>query len=194
MSFNEEKLMKWSSIIATLGTLILAITALITVTVTLNAWKVQREATRPYLSLKESPKVEVQSGLILEFKFNNVGTHPAMNLSSQTIVFDKGLKNSPVQNDQVNLANEIPKDMSSSLVIALESSEVDVSQPKIEPFYVVVHLEYLDPVINHQYRQTLYFKWNGIVGGSIQPVVHVQVREKENILEYLKSRQINLTV
>jgi hypothetical protein len=186
--------MKWSSIIATIGTLVLAITALITVTVTLNAWKVQREATRPYLSLKESPMVEIQSGLNFEFKFNNVGTHPAMNLSSQTIVFDQGLKNPPVHKDQLNLANEIPKDMSSSLVIALNLSEVDISQPKIEPYYVVVHIEYTDPVINNQYRQTLYFKWNGINGGNIQPVVHVEVRERDNILDYLKSKQINLTV
>ncbi len=194
MAFNDEKLMRWSSIIATLGTLILAITALITVTVTLNAWKVQREATRPYLSLKESPMVEIQPGLNLEFKFNNVGTHPAMNLSSQTIVFDQGLKNPPVHRDQLNLANEIPKDMSSSLVIALDLSEVDISQPKVEPYYVVVHIEYTDPVINNQYRQTLYFKWNGINGGNVQPVVHVEVRERDNILEYLKSKQINLTV
>lgn len=193
MTINDDRLMKWSSIIATLGTLVLAITALITVTVTLNAWKVQREATRPYLSLKESPMVGIQSGLNLEFKFNNVGTHPAMNLSSQTTVFDQGLKNPPVHNDQLNLANEIPKDMSSSLVIALDLTEVDISQPQVEPYYVVVHLEYTDPVINNQYSQTLYFKWNGIDGGNIQPVVHVEVRERDNILEYLKSRQINLT-
>jgi hypothetical protein len=194
MPVNEKKLIKWSSIIATMGTSILAITALITVTVTLNAWKVQREAARPYLSLKESPKVEVQSGLNMEFRFNNVGIHPALNLSSQTIVFDQSLKNSPVHNDQYNLVNEIPKDMSSSLVIALDQNEVDVSQPKLDPYYIVVHLEYADPLINHHYSQTLYFKWNGIVAGNMQPVVHIEVSEKESILEYLKSKQINLSI
>lgn len=192
MALKGEKLIKWSSIIATLGTSILAITALITVTVTLNAWKVEREAARPYLSLKESPKVELQSGLNLEFKFNNVGIHPVVNLSSQTIVFNQSLDVAPIHHDQYNLVNDIPKDMSSSLVIVLDQSEVDVSLAQIEPYYIVVHLEYSDPLINEQYRQTIYFKWNGKIGGVIQPVVHIELKEKESILEYLKSRQINL--
>lgn len=192
MALKGEKLIKWSSIIATLGTSILAITALITVTVTLNAWKVEREAARPYLSLKESPKVELQSGLNLEFKFNNVGIHPVVNLSSQTIVFDQSLDVAPIHHDQYNLVNDIPKDMSSSLVIELDQSEVDVSLSQIEPYYIVVHLEYSDPLINEQYRQTIYFKWNGKIGGVVQPVVHIELKEKESIQEYLKSRQINL--
>ena len=194
MPFNEEKLIRWSSIIATLGTSILAITALITVTVTLNAWKVQRESSRPYLSLKESPKVEVQSGLNLEFKFNNVGIHPAANLSSQTIVFEQRMEKPPIHNDRYDLVNEIPKDMSSSLVIALEPKEVDVSKPRLEPYYLVVYLEYKDPVVNHTYQQILFFKWNGVEGGLMQPVVHVEVREKEEILKYLNSKQIRLPV
>lgn len=192
MPFNEEKLLRWSSIIATIGTSILAITALITVTVTLNAWKVQRESSRPYLSLKESPKVEVQSGLNLEFKFYNVGIHPASNLSSQTIVFEDTMKNPPIHNDRYDLVNEIPKDMSSSLVIALEPKDVDISSSRLVPYYLVVYLEYKDPVINHLYQQVLFFKWNGIEGGSVQPVVHVEVREKEEIQKYLNSKQIVL--
>lgn len=192
MSAKGEKLMKWSSIIATVGTSILAITALITVTVTLNAWKTQREASRPYLSLKESPSVQVQSGLNIEFKFNNVGIHPAVNLSSQTIVFAQDSFEAPIHNDKYDLVNEIPKDMSSSLVIALDPKEVDVSQPSVRPYYIVVHLKYLDPLIDHSYQQTLYFKWSGIESGGVQPIVHVEVREKEKILDYLKAHQISL--
>lgn len=192
MAFNEEKLIKWSGILAACGTMTLAITALITVCVTLNAWKVQREAARPYLSLKESPKVEVQSGLSFEFKFSNVGVHPAVNLSSQTLVFDHNLADPPIHNDQYNLVNEIPKDMPASLVIALDTKEVDVSQPNIDPYYIVVYMSYADPLINRRYQQTLYFKWNGIEGGAMQPVVHIETREKERITEYLKARQINL--
>lgn len=192
MAFNEEKLIKWSGILAACGTMTLAITALITVFITLNAWKVQREAARPYLSLMESPKVEVQPGLSLEFKFSNVGVHPAVNLSSQTLVFEQGLADPPTHNDQYNLVNEIPKDMPASLMIGLDTQEVDVSQPNIEPYYIVVYMSYADPLINRVYHQILYFKWNGIEGGRIQPVVHIEMREKERISEYLKARQINL--
>jgi len=191
MAFNEEKLIKWSGILAACGTMTLAITALITVAVTLNAWKVQREAARPYLSLMESPKVEVQSGLSFEFKFSNVGVHPAVNLSSQTLVFNQNLTDPPIHNDQYDLVNEIPKDMPASLVIALDTQEVDVSQPNIKPYYIVVYMSYADPLIDRLYHQTLYYKWNGIEAGTVQPVVHIEMREKERISEYLKTLQIN---
>lgn len=191
MNFGE-KFAKWSSIIATIGTSILALTATITVTVTLNAWKIDRESSRPYLSLQESPKVELKSGLKFEFKFNNVGIHPAVNLASRTIVFEQELKNNPIQNDPYYLVNEIPQDMSSSLVIALDSYEVDISEPDVRPYYIVVHLEYADPIITQQYQQTLYYRWDGIDRGEVQPVVHVEVREKENIDGYFDSQKINI--
>lgn len=187
-----EKFAKWSSIIATIGTSILALTATITVTVTLNAWKIDRESSRPYLSLQESPKVELKSGLKFEFKFNNVGIHPAVNLASRSIVFEQELNNNPIQNDPYYLVNEIPQDMSSSLVIALDSYEVDISEPDVRPYYIVVHLEYADPIINQQYQQTLYYRWDGIDRGEVQPVVHVEVREKENIDGYFDSQKINI--
>ncbi|HHY26520.1 hypothetical protein [Desulfitobacterium sp. PCE1] len=189
MSFGD-KFTKWSSIVATVGTSILALTATITVAVTLNAWKIDRESSRPYLSLREPPKVELKSGLKLEFKFTNVGIHPAENLASRTIVFEEKLQDKPIQNEPNYLVNEIPQDMSSSLVIALDSYEVDISEPYVSPYYIVLHLEYADPIIYQQYEQTLYFRWSGIDGGEVQPVVHVEVGEKENIVNYFKAQSI----
>lgn len=191
MSFGD-KFTKWSSIIATIGTCILALAATITVTVTLNAWKIDRESSRPYLSLQESPKVELKSGLRLEFKFNNVGIHPAVNLASRTIVFQEDLQNKPIQNDPNYLVNEIPQNMNSSLVIALDSYEVDISESDVSPFYIVLHLEYADPIINQNYEQTLYYRWNGIDRGEVQPVVHVEVHEKESIINYFKAKGIKI--
>lgn len=191
MSFGD-KFTKWSSIIATVGTCVLALTAMITVTVTLNAWKIDRESSRPYLSLRESPQVELKSGLRLEFKFSNVGIHPAVNLASRTIVFAEKLQDKPIHNEPNYLVNEIPQDMSSSLVIALDPYEVDISEPDVNPYYIVLHLEYVDPIINQQYQQTLYYRWSGIKGGEAQPVVHVEVREKENIVNYFTARSINM--
>lgn len=191
MGFSD-KFAKWSSIIATVGTCILALTATITVMVTLNAWKIDRESSRPYLSLQESPKVEIKSGLRFEFKFNNVGIHPAVNLASRTIVFEQRLQDKPIQNDPNYLVNEIPQNMNSSLVIALDSYEVDISESDVSPYYIVLHLEYADPIINHNYQQTLFYKWNGIDRGEVQPIVHVEVQEKENILKYFESQKVNI--
>jgi hypothetical protein len=187
MSKKEEKLLKWSSIIATVGTAIIALTALITVYVTLNAWKIQREDARPYLSMKESPQVELKEGVQFEFKFNNVGTHPAVNLSSQTIIFEQNLQQKPIHNERYDLVNEIPKDTSSSLVISLEPEEIDLNA-----YYIVVLIKYGDPVIKQNYQQSLLLKWNGIKDGKAQAIVHVQTQEKENITSYLKQNQVNL--
>lgn len=185
---KEDKLLKWSSIIATVGTAVLAMTALITVYVTLNAWKIQREDARPYLSLKESPQVESYKEVQFEFKFNNVGTHPAENLSSQTIIFEQNLQSAPIHNERYDLVNEIPKDTSSSLVIALEPRELTSN-----PYYIVVLLKYGDPVIKQDYQQSLLLKWNGIKEGKAQPIVHVQTQEKDKIMLYLQKNQVNLT-
>ena len=191
MSFGE-RFVKWSSIIATIGTSILALTATITVTVTLNAWKIDRESSRPYLSLLESPKVESKEGLELEFKFNNVGIHPAINLASRTLMFDQELNKAPIQNNPNYLVNEIPQGMVSSLIIDLDSYEVDISEQDVGPYYIVLHLEYSDPIINQQYEQTLYYRWNGKDGGKVQPVVHMEVHEKENILNYFDTQKIKV--
>ncbi|HVJ47849.1 hypothetical protein [Desulfitobacterium sp.] len=192
MPANEDKLLRWSSIIATVGTAILALTALITVYVTLNAWKVQREDARPYLSLKESPQIEVQEGVQLEFRFNNVGIHPAVNLSSQSIIFEQSLKQKPIYNERYDLVNEIPKDTSSSLVIALTPEEVGQSSNVSNSYYLVVLLQYSDPVINKQYQQSLLLKWNGIKEGKALAIVHVQAQEKEKITLYLQANQVSL--
>lgn len=176
----------WSTIIATAGTAVLAITALITVYLTIASWKVQQETTRPFFVLKESPKVELGNDLSIELKFNNVGVHPAVNLSSKTIIFGEKLSAEPVYSDEASIVNEIPKDISSSLVLTIPSYEIYTEQSTIEPYYVVVNLQYTDPIINRAYNQTIYMKWNGVWEGKLKPIVHVQVEERNKIIEYFQ--------
>ena len=182
---------KWSTIIATAGTSVLAITALITVYLTIAAWKVQQETTRPYFVLKESPKVELGNELSLELRFNNVGIHPAVNLSSETVVFDEQLSSKPVYSDEASIVNDIPKDAASSLVLAIPSEEIYPKQLNIDAHYVVVDLQYADPILNKSYNQTIYMKWSGVREGKLQPIVHVQVEERNNILEYFQKHNID---
>jgi len=182
---------KWSSIIATAATSVLAITALITVYLTVAAWKVQQETTRPYFVLKESPKVELGNELSLELRFNNVGIHPAVNLSSETVVFDEQLFAKPVYSDESSIVNDIPKDGASSLVITIPSEEIYPKQLNINAHYVVVDLQYADPILNKSYNQTIYMKWSGVQEGKMQPIVHVQVEEKNKILEYFQEQSID---
>jgi len=190
----KEGTIKWSSIIGTSATSVLAITALITVYLTVAAWKVQQETTRPYFVLKESPKVELGNELSLELRFNNVGIHPAVNLSSETIVFDEHLTAEPVYSDEASIVNEIPKDGASSLVITIPSDEIYPKQLNIDAHYVLVDLRYADPILNKSYNQTIYMKWSGVHEGKLQPIVHVQVEEKNKILDYFQRHSIDPSI
>ncbi|MDR3541912.1 MAG: hypothetical protein P4L69_13225 [Desulfosporosinus sp.] len=188
---SNVRFMKWSSIIATIATTVLALTALITVYLTVAAWKVQQDASRPYFVLKESPKIDLVNELSLELKFNNVGMHPAVNLSSETIVFDDRLSGKPIHHDESAIVNEIYKDAPLSLVMIIPSDELNPKQLNINAQYVVVDLQYTDPILNQSYNQTIYMNWNGVQEGKLQPTVHVRVEEKEKILDYFQKHGID---
>ncbi|AET65805.1 hypothetical protein Desor_0047 [Desulfosporosinus orientis DSM 765] len=187
----KPRLIKWSNIIATGATSVLAVTALITVYLTITAWKVQQETTRPYFVLKESPKVEISDELSLELRFNNVGVHPAVDLSSETVVFNEQLSAKPIYYDESSIVNEIPKDGASSLIVTIPSEEIYPKQDNIDPQYVVVDLQYRDPILKKFYNQTIYMKWRGERDGKMQPIVHVQVEEKDNIIKYFNNYGID---
>ena len=184
--------MKWSNIISTISTTVLALTALITVYLTVAAWKAQQETARPYFILKESPKVDLGSELSFELKFTNVGMHPAVNLSSETIVFDDRLTGKPIHHDESAIVNEIPKDSSSSLVMTIPDEEIYPKQFNINPHYVVVDLQYADPILKKSYSQKIYMKWNGVQEEKIQPTVHVKVEEEGKIKDYFQKSGIEL--
>jgi len=190
---SKKSFLKWSNIIATIATTVLALTALITVYLTVAAWQVQQETARPYFILKESPKIELGNQLSFELKFSNVGMHPAVDLSSETIVFDDQLTGKPIHHDESAIVNEIPKDSSSSLVMTIPSQEILPKQLNINAHYVVVDLHYTDPILKKAYRQLIYLKWNGVKAEKMQPTVHVRVEERDKIDVYLKKEGIDLT-
>ena len=169
----------------------MAVTALITVYLTITAWKVQQETTRPYFVLKESPSVEISDELSLELRFNNVGVHPALDLSSETIVFDEKLAAKPIYYDEASIVNEIPKDGASSLIIVIPNEKLYLKQNNIDSQYVVVDLQYRDPILKKFYNQTIYMKWRGLRDGKTEPIVHVQAQEKDNIIKYFNNYGID---
>ena len=188
---KSQGMLKWSNLIATAATAVLALTALVTVYLTMAAWRVQQETSRPYFILKEPPQVNSGDELSLDLQFSNVGVHPAVNLSSETIVFSEQLTGKPIHHDEQAIVNEIPKDDLTSLIMILPGTS-EFQQSNLKPHYLVVDLQYADPILNKSYTQTIYLKWNGIQEGKVQPTVHVLVDEKTKILQYLKKQGINL--
>ena len=191
MGKRRSEFLGWSSIVATVATVVLAVTALITVYITVSAWRAERESARPYFTLKDSPKVQLTPEVNFEFKFTNAGVHPAVNLHSKSLVFDQSLAKEPVHQDEFDLVNEIPKDTSSSLLITIDKKDINPGQLNINPHFIVIDLQYDDPIIKKKYNQTIFLKWNGVLNGQLQAIVHLRLEEKEKILAYLKEKQID---
>jgi hypothetical protein len=191
---NKVGVIQWSSIIATLSTTVLAVTALITVYLTVVAWRIEQNTARPYFIIVGSPKITLDKEINIELKLNNVGIHPAVNLSSETVVFDEELIGKPIHHDESAIVDEIPKGASAGLLMMIPSFYINPNVLNIGGHYVVVDLQYSDPILNRIYGQSMYLKWNGVQNGKVQPTEHVRVEEKGKILDYFQKQDINLKV
>ncbi|MDR3601849.1 MAG: hypothetical protein P4L49_15415 [Desulfosporosinus sp.] len=183
MSWDIKK-RNWSATIVTISTAIFALVSIVSVFISITTWQTQREAARPYLTLKESPSIYLTDQLSFEFKFNNVGTHPATNLASKTIVFDENLLEEPILVDDHTVVNDIPRDTTTSLLLSIKSA--DFLQADINPEFLVICLSYADPITRKMYSQTIYTKWAGVIAQKPQPLIHAEVSEKQKILDYLQ--------
>ncbi len=188
MSWDIKK-RNWSSILVTISTAIFALVSIITVFLSVTSWQTQREAARPYLAFKESPSVHQKEELSFEFKFNNVGTHPATDLSSKILVFDQYLLQKPILIDEYTVVNDIPKDTTTTLLLNINNKDIS-KESDITPHFILISLSYADPILRKTYNQTIYLKWAGVNAGKPQPFIHVEISEKQDILKYLKSNQL----
>jgi len=174
----------WSGTIVTISTAIFAFVSIVSGFITLNTWQIQREAARPYFTFKESPSIQLTDRLSFEFKFNNVGVHPATNLSSRSLVFDESLLREPTLVHDYSVVNDIPRDTNTSLLLSIKSD--DFLQADINAQFLVISLSYDDPITRKKYTQTIYTKWAGVIAKKPQHLIHVDSSQKQMILNYLK--------
>lgn len=187
----SKKERDWSTTIVTYSTVIFAIVSLITAYITITNWRTQRQADRPYFSLKESPQIELQKEVTFEFEFTNVGKHAASNLVSNTYVFDQSLTLKPIHIDEYALINDIPRETTTRLLIQLNVQEISFTDI-VRPQYLVIYLSYTDPVVNQDYQQALFMKWAGVIDEGAQPLVYTEASEKDKILTYLRSYHLKI--
>lgn len=191
MTWNIRK-WNWSDSVVTISTAIFALVSLISVYISVTTWQTQREAARPYLTFIESPSLNFSenSGFEFEFKFKNVGTHPATNLSSRTLIFEQQLLQMPILIDDYTVVNDIPRDSTTSLLLNLKVNSFPNELENINPHFIIISLNYSDPIVHKSYNQTIYLKWAGVIDHKQQPIIHVEMSEKKNIEHYLKTHQL----
>ena len=190
MSWNIKK-WNWSGSVVTISTAIFAFVSLVSVYISVTTCQTQRETSRPYFTFIESPSLHLSEELSyeFEFKFKNVGTHPATNLLSRTLVFEQQLLQKPILIDDYTVVNDIPKDTTTSLLLSLKSKGL-FEEPNISPHFIIISLRYADPIVHKSYNQTIYLKWAGVIARRQQPLIHVEISEKERILHYLKTHDL----
>lgn len=185
MSSNRQN--NVSNIFITVTTLIFAITSLITVYISLSAWKEEREAVRPYLTFQSSPQVYFNAAnqLVFSFKFTNVGLHPASSLHCQTVIVNCSLDDKPLHTDQHSLVNNIPQNSPTDLIIVMDSSSKGIDKKNITSHYIIINLKYTDPILEKDHEQILYLRWGGISNGKINLIFHASRDDKNNLVNYL---------
>lgn len=190
MSRKRSNLAHYTSIIATIGTAVLAITALITVYITISGWKEEQEANRPYFTFKEAPEVILSDSPEFEIEFTNVGEHPAVSLWSKCVVFSSDLESKPIAVDEYALVNDIPKNASATLLIELDALKEEVQKGKVPPHYIVIALKYEDPIINKSFIQNIYIEWSGMENGKALATNHAEEEERKQINSYFELNDI----
>lgn len=178
----------WSNFWVSGSTVIFAIISLISVFISINSWQTQREAARPYFTFKESPTIELTHEVSFEFKFFNVGTHPATDLTSKTLVFHEKLLKNPLLIDTYSVVNDIPQDTATSLLLRLDSNQLDPLKADLDAYYIVISLDYRDPILKESYNQIIFIKWPGVNQGRVQPLIHMEAGEKERVIHYIRAR------
>lgn len=187
---KKMKKVTWSSFWVSGSTVIFALISLISVFISINSWQTQREAARPYFTFKESPIIEFTHEVNFEFKFFNVGTHPATDLTSKTLVFHEKLLETPLLIDSYNVVNDIPRDTATSLLLHLDSNQLDPLKADLDAYYIVISLDYKDPILKESYHQIIFLKWPGVNQGRVQPLIHMEAGEKEKVIEYIQARDL----
>lgn len=178
----------WSHVFMTITTLIFAISSLITVYISLTAWKEEREAERPYLTFAASPQVYFnnQNQLIFSFTFTNVGQHPAASLHGQTMILDYSLQSKPLHTDQNSLNPYLSQASKTDLVIKINSTASEIDREYLNQQLLIISLKYTDPILEKDHEQTIYLRWLGIGDGQVHPILHASQEDKERLLMYLK--------
>ena len=97
----------------------------------------------------------------------------------------------PTSIDEFALVNDIPKNASATLVIGLDALHDVAIIGNVEPHFIVILLKYEDPIIEKEFEQSLYMKWDGIEDKKILPTNHAEEDEKQQIIDYLKKHDIS---
>ncbi|MCV2352431.1 hypothetical protein [Paucibacter sp. Y2R2-4] len=105
---------------------------------------------------------------------SNAGVRPAMQLEGRIYMTPVDATAAPLLDHRFSVANPIPANSptpwyNDSLVLPREAP----------PHFVLLGIEYVDPIADKRFRQAFFMRWDGVQNGETQPdFVHVTSHEK----------------
>jgi len=181
---TSGKRFDYSDVIVTLTTLIFALTSLITVYISLSAWREERQSIRPYLTIG-SPKIIITDKLSLNFELYNVGVNPAADLHCQTIFLPSSPDSAPLHIDQYSLGGYLTKNSRQNITVTTGNDFNSLFQKGGAVLYIIISFKYNDPVLKKEHEQIIYLKWPGQNAAQSTPIFHASKEDKDLILKYL---------
>lgn len=175
-------------IISYVSQAMMVVIALWTIVHTTNAWQQERLSKRAYITFLRgdknleplnvinydavSKKVDLKINLLLR----NIGNNPATDLFLKVYFIDK--KSMKIfKYTKTYVSNGLPREV-------VFDPEIFLSGPDTwEEFFIVLYLDYVDPIINKPFNDYFIQSFTGIKNGSISlhPTVPI-TKEDENLL------------
>jgi hypothetical protein len=144
----------------------------------------QLQAGRPYIKL-DNPGV-IQNPLRFRFAYQNVGVRPARDLRMGLWVFSQSLNEDPVSEKHTSFANEVPIEVGTQWTLP-----TTINGENLPSMYVILLLEYLDPITGERFIQPYYMKWDSLKNGQLDLDFEIaSLEDKTRILSYLANRNL----
>ena len=174
----------WAAIAAS-GGAISAIAALCAIWQSRMSARDAREAQRPYFLL-EAPGIKPLPNappFRVMITLKNSGARPATLLEGRIFMVPVSTGATSTLDTTFSVGNPVPANSPTpwyydSLVLPTQCS----------PHYILLGIEYVDPLPSRRYRQAFFMRWDGVQNGTAQPdFVHVSVSEKAMLAKRFES-------
>ena len=161
-----------------------SIVALFIVIYIITTWKEQIESNRPYFTITKPGIIKLPQSTRhrIQITMENIGVRPAYDLYGKIFIMDEKLRSEPQFALELSIANEIP----AKTPTPWHDESLQLSK-NVPPQYIVLAIEYSDPILKKSFDQTFYMKWNGVIEGQPDSnFVYVSMDEKLKIEDRIK--------
>lgn len=165
--------------VSVISGVIASISALISINLTYQSNKKERESKRPYFTIKAPGFKQLDKCLRFQITFFNCGVNTAHSFKGEIRIFDINFENE-IKID-IDVVNDIPKDIPTPYYN--DSIILNTEMPK---HYIFCNIFYNDTISHKKYNQIFFMKWDGVKNGKFLPDFnHVNSQEKKLVEDFI---------